>query len=115
MNNPFVVELLLSIVAESVSFPLHPHDAQNIRAFEDSLAFAEITTFETAPFEDSLAAGRNQSMDTRRPYYRVPLKKTSHPGDDDVYRTVDYPRESLASVNKQSQIIVVFYHGEETT
>ena len=95
----------------AVSLPLD--DSLQMRAFLDSLAFSEISTFETAPFEDFLASG-SEAIDVRRHYYRLPLKKPNH-RDDDVkpYRTVTYPRESLAAVDKRAQTIVVFYHGEE--
>jgi hypothetical protein len=112
LNNRFyqIVELLMSAVA--MSLPLD--DSLQMRAYLDSLAFSEISTFETAPFEDFLASG-SEAIDVRRHYYRLPLKKPNHP-DDDVnkpYRTVTYPRESLAAVDKRAQTIVVFYHGEE--
>ena len=97
--------------AVAMSLPLD--DSLQMRAFLDSLAFSEISTFETAPFEDFLASG-SEAIDVRRHYYRLPLKKPNPP-DDDVKpsRTDTYPRESLAAVDKRAQTIVVFYHGEE--
>lgn len=86
-----------------------------MRAFLDSLASAEISTFETAPFEDFLVEG-SEAIDVRRHYYKLPLKKSNHPDindDSNPYPAVDYPRESLAAADKKAQTVVVFYHGEE--